>query len=504
MTRAFRVAAILILTLCATRPAAAQTPDLDYGRYPVGFRTVAEVDHSRTVQARTTFDGAPAQGDVAMPIRIAIWYPAGDAETGVRMTTEAYRLAGRPDPVDRAALARDWKAMLGFAGLQTPEEDLLRALEQPRRARRDGVPADGRFPLLVSGVSPSGGATLGELLASHGFVVVSTPSLPRTGTQQASQPALALETQARNMEWLASWARALPYVDDTRIGIVGVNFDGLAALVYEMRNMRADAVVSLDGWEGKSNGKEILLRSPYYDPVRMRIPYLVFEQDEPSATGAIARDRQLWSALKYSARDWFVLKGFGHTLLISDQFTAPGLPDRAREGYRFVYGMIREFLDEHVKKAATPAAALPRARQAGLLAEEAHAAALAPVPTGEELERLVMSGGIARAAEILRRARAENPDVEIADEGTLNLYAFRYTQQQKLPEVLAIRRLTADAFPQSARAAYNLGLACLASGEPDAARRAMERALTLVDADVRLPPADRGRLRDDIRQRLGG
>ena len=50
-----------------------------------------------------------------------------------------------------------------------------------------------------------------------------------------------------------------------------------------------------------------------------------------------------------------------------------------------------------------------------------------------------MNEPIERATEVLRRARRDNPDLVVADESTLNLYAFRFEQQKKDAETLALR-----------------------------------------------------------------
>ena len=75
-----------------------------------------------------------------------------------------------------------------------------------------------------------------------------------------------------------------------------------------------------------------------------------------------------------------------------------------------------------------------------------------------------MDGPIERAARAYRAAKAANPHVQIFDENTINLYAFRYTQRKQLDAVLALRRLAVDAFPESADAAYQLGIAAADCG----------------------------------------
>ena len=86
-------------------------------------------------------------------------------------------------------------------------------------------------------------------------------------------------------------AERLGLGDVSRLGLIGVNFDGMAALNFEMRNMRADALISLDGYEGKQSGTAMLRASPYFEPLRMRVPYLIFVQDEREPSPALLHDR---------------------------------------------------------------------------------------------------------------------------------------------------------------------------------------------------------------------
>ena len=238
-----RLAGVLYFVVAISGQANAEpvTATLDYGPFQVGFRTVTELDRSRATQPRRAFDGRAADGETAMPIDIGIWYPATHSPAVARMSAEAYKTLRTP--MTRDAVAADFVRMASFGGLE---------MTPPSRAVRDATPADGRYPLVVSGSGLGTGWIRAEYLASHGYVVVAAPSSSRTGTLQASQPAIALETQTRNLEFLFAFARQQPYVDATRLGILGVNFDGMAALVFEMRNMQADAIISLDGYEAKA------------------------------------------------------------------------------------------------------------------------------------------------------------------------------------------------------------------------------------------------------------
>ena len=497
---------LALISLVRLEPALAQpvVAALDYGPHAVGFRAVSELDRSRTVQPKTAFDGAANPGDAAMPMQIGIWYPAADRSSGSPMTAEGYKTLW--SDMKRDALVADYGGMVKGVGLTATSEQLIEALTRETKARRDATPSPGAFPLIVAGAPTGMTWPAFEYFASHGYVVVTSWSSMRTATLQATQPAIALETQTRNMEYLAAFALRQGLGDATQLGVVGVNFDGMAALNFEMRNMRADAVISMDGYEGKRSGTTMLRASPYFEPLRMRVPYLIFVQDERDPGPQLRHDRAVFDAFAYSTRYWFVLDGFNHGRLISDAWNVSTLTADQQGGHAFIIRTMRRFLDAYVKPDAAARAALETAPSAGLPTgvqkAALNAAGLPPAPTPEEFERLVMDGPIERAVRAYREARAANPRVEIFDESTINLYAFRYGQRKQLDAVLALRRLAVSAFPGSADAAYRLGVSASEAGQPAEARDAFARALTLLETSP-MPTEQKEALRKDIASRPG-
>jgi hypothetical protein len=215
----------------------------------------------------------------------------------------------------------------------------------------------------------------------------------------------------------------------------------------------------------------------------------------------------VFDALSYASRYWFVLNGFNHGRLISDVANVGTLTEDQRAGHAFIIRTMRRFFDAYVKRDAAMRTSLERAPSEGLPAAVQQTAfsevGLAPAPTPEEFERLVMDGPIERATLAYRQAKAANPRVQIFDEHTINLYAFRYTQRKQMNAVLALRRLVAEAFPESAGAAYQLGVSASAAGQPVESREAFTRALKLLES-AKMPQEQQEGMRKEIRGRLGG
>ena len=323
-----------LFSLTFVGPAAAQsvTAALDYGTHPVGFRVVT-----------------------GMPIGVAMWYPATEG-TGASMTAEHYKTVR--GPLARTAMEADLIRIAGTAGLSATSEQVTEALTRPTKARRDAPHGEGRFPVIVAGASPGVTWIQHEYLASHGYVVMATWSSVTTGTLQATQPNVALDTRTHELTSVVEFARRQPFVDDTKLGLLGVNFDGMTVLNYAMHRLHTKAIVSLDGYEGKVSGTGILRQSPHFDPARVRVPYLIVVQDERDPGPPLVHDRTLWESLTYAERYWYVLAAFNHAHLISDAANIPTLSSAQRAGHVFIRQTLRRFFDAYVKDDADAKAAL--------------------------------------------------------------------------------------------------------------------------------------------------
>lgn len=519
--RAGLVLASLALAAVTAEPAPAGLPQWERlvpGAHAVGFRVLAEYDRTRSARPPVDFEGRAAEGDLGVPVQVGIWYPAAPA--GARVTkplpyAEYLYLAQRKErfaPLDTAARRLAIEGLRGFAqyglGAALTEAELRAVAAAPTAARRDVPAAGGRFPVLLAGVDGalSNASVLFEYLASHGYVVVATPSLAVTATQQATQPALALDARVRALEYVAGVAHRLPNADTARVGVLGVNFDGMAALVYQMKNMRGRAVVSIDGWEGKRGTGRALRDAVHYDPRRLRVPYFLVLQDEPDPPPHLAHDPGLLAELRYSARHHIVVAGLRHAHLVGNPLAVPAVRDPQRRGYEYVAESVRAFLDGHVRGESGRLALLRAAPDtAGGLALKRvdRRPALPPVPLAEEVERLVGEArGVERLARIFREARRADPGVVLFTAGTLNLYAFRFARQGRPTDVLALRALAHEAFPTSAEAAAALGDAYAELDSVPAAAQTYERARQLAAGDGELSEEARTRLAASVTQRL--
>ena len=507
-----------LLLVLALLPALghAQTPA---GPHAVGFRVIDHWDRTRVPAPPLDFRGEATGAAQATPMLVGVWYPAVPTnrapmrDVDYRLLQQRRETLGAPRAGDREAAAAGLKglAQIGL-GLELDDVAIAAALERPLSAVRDAEPATGVFALVLGGLEgPATAAPLAEYLASHGYVVLSSPSLPAVASQQVNHPQLALETQTRNIEVLRGLALALPYVDPTRLGVIGVNFDGMAALNYQLRNMDARAVVSLDGYEAKALDSNVIGRSPNYDARRMRVPYLVFSQANASAQlRADPTQLNLWP---FSERRMRVVKNLAHVHYVGAIWSLDRIPAHIREARATVNATVLDFLNAHVRGDAGARARTFTHTPPASLELDSALAALPSAPTPAEFERLVMAGEPAAVRDVVNRLRRADPALVLFTENEMNLFVFRFTQQGKTDVALDLLALTSEHHPRSARAAFRyanalaLRLASAAGAQaPELAtrtRQELERATALLATDAALSDADRESMRRTIAERLG-
>jgi dienelactone hydrolase len=292
----FRAAAPAALFLSGTlalqspsvTPPSALVATVAAGRLPVGFH-------------------AQGSGATAM----YFWYPA---QRGGGVSMADYLGTERDDLA--AALIK--------AG--APDAD-VRAFTSATTLAAAGAQGDRRMHALVlvaqgNGQSVADQAVLCELLASHGFVVATTPSptrrqpmkseddIPRVASEQARDLARTIEPAVR--------FGALT----TRIAVVGHSFGARAALLLAMRDRRITHVVSLDGGIGTATGTDAFRSADEFNAqAPLRILHFFERRDE-----FMKPDFALFDTLTSSRITTVELADMGHTHFTTLGFAAAAYP----------------------------------------------------------------------------------------------------------------------------------------------------------------------------------
>jgi len=326
---------------------------IEAGPHPVGFQVINYQDESRTPSDTTS--------DVNFfPIQISIWYPADykwSAEKAMPFKEYFYLTEQKNDFKTLTAEQKE-KAMDIFSGftkfgakIELSKEQLINIGNTPTAAVKNTEPVKEQFPVIIAGHDGGvwKGTTLNEFLASHGYVVISTGLLSETSRMISRNPQQALQRRIRTFEIFQEKMTDFTFVDDSKTGLLGINADGMTVLLYQMETGVADAVVSIDGWEGKNNGYQYVTENKNYDPEEFRVPFMEFQQHEETDREPLQLNTGIMENLDYSNRFSYVITDFGHAFLTGNTIAVPDLERSVVERYRFMFNSIREFYDGYVK-----------------------------------------------------------------------------------------------------------------------------------------------------------
>jgi len=247
--------------------------DLEYGEYETGFRHYLTSDSTRTYHRIYDYTNK----SIARPIPVSIWYPT------VRINDNSNSMIVL-DYFEILKQEEEWEYL--------PSEQLLNwfyysntpanqeHMSESTKAFHDVPFADGKFPVVV--YAPSFQASsienfaLCEYLASHGFVVISSPSRGTENRWFSNNTAKEMETQARDVEFLIKEVSKFSAADMNHLALMGFSFGGLSNVIVHCRNANVKAIVSLDGTERYQY--DLLAQSSFFDPRKIDVPYLHMAQ----------------------------------------------------------------------------------------------------------------------------------------------------------------------------------------------------------------------------------
>lgn len=493
-------ATVLALLGSCTAPEASSTdlwPGLDPGPHPVGFQVHHVYDHSRTFgPVQATPEGFPALPAGSRPMQITVWYPAAPTADSERVERWEY-LALKETAFDFSLVGGISKkevfdgsrAAMQREGLDVaPLETLL--LTQTL-AMRDANPAEGSFPLLVYGAgSESPGwdnFVLCEYLASHGYVVVATPSFGK------SSPLMTvdfdgLEAKTRDHEFALAYVWDFPPVDRDRVGSLGWSLGAVSAAKFAMRDSRVGAVAALDGSMAYGAYRTAADWSPDYDYDRLRVPFMYLSQrvTGPRSFGFLDElshvDTYLLELLELTHPDFSALH------ILRDIHVKGDRAQRDRRtierGYAAVCRYTRAFFDAYLKgndAARRLLAGTPEEdRFAGVLTIEPRVVSGPPPVTKLEFMELVRAGEVDSAIEAHARMREIDPEIVLFDEVPLGFEALNLLRMRRPDDAVKLFELIAANTPQLYwQLCDGLAMARLAAGETESALKAFAKSLDL-------------------------
>lgn len=468
------------------------------GPHAVGVKVVRQYDRSRLYKtAVDQYTGEPAQGERARPIQAIVWYPADGG--GRRVSYRDYlETAATEDDFGRgrAEVKRLTEAGID-AGAGSRRGALLRDLARPMLAVRDARPREGRFPVAsyAPGFSANAieNADLCEYLASHGYIVLSSPSLG----EHRRTPALTvdgLETQARDISWLIGQAATLAQADTTRVAVVGFSWGGLSNVVAAARDPRIKALVSLDGSlryfsELVDGGKDAARN---VTPARVGVPLLYLGAPPAAVKQENGKDKaySFIDEMKYS--DVYLVSllpmrhhdfaSYNQRFAQDDQFGKAGR-DQVALAYGWAARYTRHFLDAWLKGDAagrgfienTPAA---NGAPAGMLTADIRRKTEKLPPAWEDYVARLAAGGFDQAIPLYEQFVKEGATFRFEQNDIIG-WAESLKQRERFTQAREVYRL-GDHLKPSLGAKFALAEMQEKTGQKDAAMQTCRRIL---DAD---------------------
>ena len=489
---------LLLVNLRAEAEKSAYWGDLRPGPHPVGFKLATAADQGRIFHSNPQFRGLPAGAETARQVRIYLWYPSKSStretlrlEAFVRMAAGDFDLLPADKPVDSDSLPLPVQLQKGMTA-----EKRRQLLRRPTAALKDAEPLAGRFPLIVIGQglyyeSPLTQLVLAEYLASHGYVVATCPLLG-TYCRLVNLNMIDLETEVRDMEFVISQVRTLPFVDRRRLALIGYDLGGMAGLLLSMRNPEIAAFLSLDSGILKPHFSGLPQASPHYQEARFVIPWMHLTQArfvKPTEN----QENTLWQRKLYGDSYLLLLNTPSH-----GDFTSYAMwgMESPVSGY---WGPVQKnsvlihetqcryslkFFDAYVKKDPQALAFLnPENKEKGLgevlTVLQRKPGKTAPLLADDFYDDIIRHG-TAAVLPRLRQRGISSQNTGAIDEKTLNWlgYHFLYWWGRE-NEALELFKFICDLYPDSANACDSLGEAYLVLGDKAKAVESYRHVLRL-------------------------
>ena len=234
--------------------------DLKNGSHSVGFNHYLTSDSTRTYKRIFDWNNM----SIPRPIPISIWYPSKEKPKNIKTMTVLNYLEILKEEEEWEYLPNDqilnWFYYANNAANQNH-------LKEQTTAYNGIEPEIGKFPVIIYAPSYQASSienfALCEYLASHGYIVISSPSRGTENRFLEGGTEKDMETQARDVEFLIKVVGKLPNADIDRIATIGLSFVGLSNVLSQMRNKTIRAILSLYG--SVKYQFNTLKSSPFFD-----------------------------------------------------------------------------------------------------------------------------------------------------------------------------------------------------------------------------------------------
>jgi tetratricopeptide (TPR) repeat protein len=488
---------LVILLFLAFRIAASAQPvsplfeNLPIGKYPVGFKIVTITDESRVTKPLYNFEGEKETGDRTKKISIHLWYPAIQKTGKGPLTYGEYcynnQLASTNETLAtelrQSAIRNQRESFQGFFGKVT-DEQWKTISDAPMMAKKDATNQKEKFPLLIGMLRPLSTSVTNELLASNGYVVAMVVT---AGIQYP----VGYITDVQDMQKAIEYVIKTGMVDDATIGAYGFSGSGFSQILLAMQDYRIGAVADIESGLYMQGGLfELLSSSNYYDPRKLKAPFLHLFSKDLSREEAHIDEFEVKA--KFSERYRVLLNTKLHHWDFATEGRAStsiahvrGEKERSiSASYELSHYYLLHFFNAVLKKMNGSQQALDKKNTFSqypdsLWTIEKFPAMQAP-PDKKEFEEVINKKGIDEALSLARDIFKKDSAAEFTHENVLNQLAREYSRQNKPKEALALMKLSTEFHPKEAWLWNNLASMQEDLGNIPEAIRCSEQALEIL------------------------
>jgi len=492
--RACALMAVILSLLISSRTALSQFPAFQFlqkpGPYPVGLKVVNQYDSSREFPETPNRAEAPAQQG-NRSLQTLIWYPALRSSSKPMTVGDYVALADReihfdaPDPENNK-----WRSRL------------KNSFDSSLWAVRDAKPRDGRYPVVIYAPSDSSiaweNADLCEYLASHGYVVLASPSMGAS-TRDMTDDLAGINAQALDISFLVSYAGRLPDTDSSKVAVVSFSWGGISSLFAAARDLRIQVLAEMDGSMRYYPG--LVASAGDIHPEQLKIPLLFFTSNEMNYIENLDKnyhgppnDRIGRSVLNAWTQGDVVtvnMVGMSHPEFCSmfqrmknaatfadDQVADYGRED-ANISYSWVTRYVLQFMNAYVKHENVAKSFLGRTPGENGIPRHIMEIRFSPKSFAEIMQSAARAGDDSAWKAFQSFAADPMHRYMTGEENAINRLGYAFLQNKDASSAVVLFKLNTKAYPDSANAWDSLGDGYEATNDIQDARMAYARSVAL-------------------------
>ncbi|HYC84048.1 MAG TPA: alpha/beta hydrolase [Chryseosolibacter sp.] len=486
------LATILMINLSTLAAAQRSSGSLDlaHGHFRVGFKKYTKDDNTRSYQRLYDWDNKV----LARPISISLWYPAEKVSENSILKVDDYMAILKQE--------EEWESLPNdriLSWFYYDNEKNRKHFELQTKAYKDAEPVKGKFPVVIYAPSYQASSVenfaLCEFLASHGYIVISSPSRGTENRFFEGGTIKDIETQARDIEFLIAEALILINADAGKLSVIGFSFGGISNVLAQMRNERIKALVCLDGSIKYQFQK--LLSVGYGDVSKVDVPFMFMAQKdiplsvmvEDNIDTTLNRSFPFFDSLTRSQAYYYKFNDLTHAC-----FSSMGILFQERDprqdksekeiidSYRWVSTYVMHFLNGFSKgdKSSLQFLADDPANNGvapGLITLKAKNP-IARSLSFEDFHLLARDKGYEDLVELVNTLKKRSAGI-VLQEWKLNNLGLQLLFQGKVREGINILSLNTILYPNSANAFDSLAEGYLIQGNKDLAIKNFDLSLKL-------------------------